>query len=490
MFSATLLLSLAAVHGIDEAQWLARVDMPSLYHAQMNLVVADADLGVEGYDMGFPADPREMVQQAEEKLNTGDRSAQTLHQAVRGLAALRRGEELSQILPACLGTYAQEIEVDPGNAHLRVGFAKALSLAGMLSRDDRYFADADLQFAAATGAAPEDVDVRLDHATMLVIRTMNNRRPDEAWIEGAVSIAAAALKLAPGEVGPQWRHFHARYVQLALRMKQDGALPALEIAALADELTATTADVEGSELLALTAEGYWFVANLPGRVDPQEGVALPADDETVRRRMQGFPERLIAAGVPRGMQLNLAASWWTLRAFAGDVEGWEEAAKVAQSLGLPEDQALTLALMGFHRRGAPEAARAVAKLLGEVNQTEPIHRAMAVYLNEIGDDAAALEALSQIQEPDIAVSLASAILRLREGDRARARAELTALLPALEAKPLCGDVEHALGVAMALDGELTLALPYLERAAVKLKAAEGVRETLAEVKALLAADGD
>ncbi|MCH7838567.1 MAG: hypothetical protein IIC26_08680 [Chloroflexi bacterium] len=64
MFSATLLLCLAAAHGIDEAQWLARVDMPSLYHAQMNLVVADADLGVEGYDMGFPHDPREMAQQA------------------------------------------------------------------------------------------------------------------------------------------------------------------------------------------------------------------------------------------------------------------------------------------------------------------------------------------------------------------------------------------------------------------------------------------
>jgi len=488
MFIATLLLPLAA-HGIDEAQWLVRVDMPSLYHAQMNLVVADADLGVEGYDMGFPDDPRQMVQDAEEKLNAGDRSAQTLHQAAHGLFALRMGDELTRILPACLGTYAKAVEEDPGNAHLRVGFAQVLGMAGVVSGNDRYFNDAEQQFAAATGAEPDNVSIRLDHATMLVIRTMGSRRPDVAWIESAVAIAAEALKLAPDEVGPQWRYFHSRYIQLALGTDSDGALPTLEIAALADELTATTANKAGSELLALTAEGYWFVANLPGRVDPEEGVAVPADDDAVRERMQGFPERLLAGNTSRGMQLSLAAAWWTLYAFAGDVEGWKEAGEVAQSLGLPVDQVLTLALMGFHRRGSPEAAAAVAELLTMVDQTEPIHRALAVYWNQIGDDAAALASLSQIQQPDIAVRLASAILRLREGERIAARDELTDLLPRLEAKPLSGDVEHALGVALALGGEFEAALPHLERAAVKLKSADGVRATLAEVKALLEADG-
>ncbi len=99
MFSSALLLSLAAVQGVDEAEWIARVDLPSLYHAQMNLVVADADLGVEGYDMGFPDDPREMAQQAEEMLNAGDRSAQTFHQAVYGLAVLGMREKLRDLLP-------------------------------------------------------------------------------------------------------------------------------------------------------------------------------------------------------------------------------------------------------------------------------------------------------------------------------------------------------------------------------------------------------
>ncbi|MEE8467536.1 MAG: hypothetical protein V3T22_03730 [Planctomycetota bacterium] len=482
--------SLVASQGVDEAQWIARVDLPSLYHAQMNLVVADADLGVEGYDMGFPHDPREMAQQAEDKLKAGDRSAHTFHQAARGLAALRMGEALERILPACLSAYAKEIDADPGNAHLRVGFAKALSLAGSFTHNDRFFEDADPQFRAATGAAPDDLDIRLDHATMLVMRTMNHRRPDAAWLEKAVTIAGEALQRAPDEVAAQWRYFRARYVQLALRMQQEGVLPALEIAALADELAAMTADGTGSELLALTAEGYWFVSNLPGRVDPAQGLAVPADDQAVRERMQGFPDRLMAVHAPRSLQRSLAEIWWTMYAFAGAVEGWQEASQVARSMGLPEDQVLTLALMGFHRRGSATAAGAVADLLAKVTPNELILRALAVYRNEIGDDAAALEFLSQVQQPDPAVRLASAILRLRSGERARAREELTALAPELEATPLSGIGEHALGVALALDGELEAALPCLERAAVKLMAADGARATLAEVKTRLARDGD
>ena len=94
--------------------------------------------------------PAQRLAHAQALLERGERTAAILHQAASGLASSQDQGALSQLLPACLGAYGDEIEGTPDDPHLRLGFAKlpfgpeaclgelgalaALGLLGPLSR--------------------------------------------------------------------------------------------------------------------------------------------------------------------------------------------------------------------------------------------------------------------------------------------------------------------------------------------------------------------
>ena len=41
--------------------WVERLDFPNLVQADLNLAVRDEDLGLRGFDLGFPDDPRDFA---------------------------------------------------------------------------------------------------------------------------------------------------------------------------------------------------------------------------------------------------------------------------------------------------------------------------------------------------------------------------------------------------------------------------------------------
>lgn len=484
MAAPALLLALALAAPADEAAWLARLPLPRLYRANLRLEATDRDLGLAGYDLGFPATPEEQIRDARDRMEAGERSAAVLHQASAALLG-RDPENLRKLLPACLAAYRKELEERRDDLGLCVGFAKALCLAGSATRDDRFFRDSAEELERAAALAPEDWRIRSEHAAMLVTRALVGARAghlDPAWLDASASMAEAALRAAPREPEVHWRLFHARYLGLVTGPQGDRD-PFPDIAGHADAFAGGVAELEGAGRLQLCAEGFWFLACIPSRAVPEEELPSPAPDDVVRERVAAFRGRLAAADLPAGLRRDLARTWWTLYALAGPLEGWDGAFDEARGAGLEEQEALTLALMGLHRRGSAEAAAGVAARLAQSGTEDGAFRVLTVYRHETGDDAGALDALAQVLETDVPVRLARGILELRRGRTTEAVQHLTLL--ALEAKgtPEHGHVLHALGVARAMAGDLAGGSASLAQAAEALEEDAGVAATLAEVRA-------
>ncbi len=484
MLIPALLLGLPALS--DNDQWIERLEFPRLVEANLNLQVGDADLGIEGIDLGFPDDPTVCVTEAHAKVEEGDRTARTLHQAATGLVTLRDSENLQKVLPACLGAYVAELRESPDDATLRTHFAMALFLAGTVVRDDRFFRDAGVELAKVAQAQPDDWRVLDEHARLLISRSILSNAedgPDPEWLERAAELSDAAILLAPDQTAPHWRGFLARYFALNRSGKrpEDGLF--LELATLADGLV-LAADGVGEPRLALVGEAYWFLSNLVPVGARLEGKELPApaEEDQVRTRLNAFRARL--RGAPAGkLRGDVAVAWWTLGAFLGDAERWREDLELAIEMGVPDLGARVLALMGLHKRGEVERAAALAAELAESADTDHAWRALTVYRHELGDDVGALESLLQVDGVDPTLRLARAHLHLRTGDANAAKDDLTSLARVVTGTPLSGPVAHALGVALAVGGDLPGAKVQLTLASRLLGEEEGARAraTLAEL---------
>ena len=466
--------------------WVERLDFPNLVQADLNLAVRDEDLGLRGFDLGFPDDPRVRVREARARVDQGDRTSGTLHQAASGLVAIRDLESFKSVMPACLEAYMAELEATPEDVELRVRFAKALLLAGTYTHLDAFFRDAGIQLATAARANPEDWRVLDEHAKVLAARTLLSRVPrtDPVWLAHAAELATHAMALAPNETAPRWRRFYTSHLALVRGASTPEEGLFVEMASLADGLAAAGKQVEDPNLV-LVGNAYWFVANLAPVLARFEGRELPApaDAETIVARLAAFEADLRAA--PAGqLRVDVARAWWTLDAFLGDEAGFREDMDLAIELGVPALDARILALMGLHRRGAAEAAAQVAAELAESVAGYPVWRALTVYRQETGDFDGAFAAQAKVVRPDPALRLARAQLRLRAGQAEVARDELKDLIGELAGTPLAGAAGHTYGVALALTGDVAGAKLQLSVAARLLgeEAGAGARATLEELR--------
>lgn len=483
MLTSTLLLLLPAP--ANDA-WIERLEFPTLVSADLNFAVDDGDLGIEGIDPGFPEDPRVRVREARVRIDQGDRTPATLHQAASGLAMIRDFEAFQTVMPACLEAYMTGIEAAPEDIDLRVGFAQALALAGKYTGLDAFFRDAGVQLAMAAQKRPEDWRLLDEHAKLLVGRTMLSRVPkvDPAWLAHAAELSTRAIALAPEESAPRWRRFYTSHIALVRGAASPEEGLFVEMARLADGLAEAGSEVEDPNLI-LVGNSYWFVANLGPIVARFEGQELPApaDDDTVRARLATFREDLLAA--PDGqLRADATRAWWTLSAFLGDLEGLQEDMDFALELGVPEHDVRVLALMGLHRRGAAEEAAQVAADLEQNAMRSEVWRALTVYRQKLGDFEGAFAAQANIRAADPALRLARAQLRLHAGQNEEARDELEALVGELTGTPLAGLAGHTYGVALALTGDIDGAKLQLSVAARLLgeEEGEGARATLEELK--------
>jgi tetratricopeptide (TPR) repeat protein len=485
MWITSLLLATGAVQ--DPAAWIERLEFPTLTQADLNLVVGDKDLGIEGLGLEFPEDPKVRVEEALAKVREGDRSSLTLHQAASGLAAVGDRKNLEKVLPACLQAYMTELRTAPNNTDLRVHFAEALLLAGTVIRDDRFFRDAGVELAKVAQQRPEDWRVLDEHARVLITRSILSRAEggaDPAWLGRALVLASEAQLLAPKQTGPRWRRFHASYMGLLGSGRGAGDGLFVELAELADGLKHDAGEVEEPRL-ALVAEAYWFISNLAPIAAHFNGNELPApaSEEQVRARLAAFPE-LLASTSPSKLRSEAARAWWTLGAFLGEPERWRADLALAVEAGLPDEEGRVLALMGMHRRGEKERALALAQELSNSATTDHAWRTLAVFYSEMGDPETALASLTRVQGIDPILRLARALLELRTGATVAARDGLKGLITDVTGTHLAGPVAHAYGVALAVNGELEEARAHLSMASLLLDGEEAAaaKTTLAELK--------
>lgn len=480
MWILALLCAAAAAGPQDESAWRERLPLPRLFQVRLDLGVQTRDLDLHGFRLEFPADPVERLAQAQKELAAGVRDPRLLHQVASALVSMRRTDKLQEVVPACLRAYGKEVAARPDDVELSLAYAQMFLLAGEFSRDDRFFADGIATLAAVLARAPEDWRAADLRAEMLVQRALASPGAPEAgaWLAEAVANAERAVAAAPEEARPCWTRFQARYWALA---RSEEATSIARVGALADELARATAELPGGADLALVAEGYGFLASLPAHLGADPAGADPAE---VAERLAAFRARLDAAEVGP-LVTKVARPWWTLAVLAGPIESWEADLARVVAIGVPRAEALGLAVVGFERRGELDAARAADDLAREMPDEggEPARRARAILLHGAGDDAAALEVANALPEADPAVRLARAVLALRLGRDEGLVGSLSILAAETARSPLGGEVDHALGVVLALAGRDEDAIVALERAVERLAEPAAARLTLEELKA-------
>lgn len=484
MWTRALLFAAAVACPPDEAAWRERLSLPRLFQVRLDLGVRTEDLDLDGFRLEFPADPVERLAEAQRELAAGVRDPRLLHQVVSALVSMKRTDKLDEVVPACLSAYGKEVAARPEDVELSLAYAQAFALAGDISRDGRFYRDGVAALDAVREHAAEDrsVDWRVAdlRAELLVRRALVSPAGPEAgaWLAEAIASAERAVADAPREARPHWTRFQARY--WALTRSEEG-LSVPRVAALARELAEGTAELARGADLALVAEGYGFLASLPAFLD---GTSTPEDAAGVQQRLAAFRSRLDGAELGP-LVAKVARPWWTLDVLAGPVDTWEEDLARVVATGVPRAEALGLAIVGFERRGALDAARAADALARALPDEggEPARRARTILLHGAGEDAAALEVANALPEADPAVRLARAVLALRLGRDEGIAGSLSILAAQTARSPLAGEVDHALGVALALEGRDEEAIAALERAVERLADSAPARLTLEELRA-------
>ena len=488
MLTSTLLLLFTAP--ANDA-WLERLDFPKVSKVDLNLEVGDEDLGIESIDLGFPDDPVERVQEAFERVQDGDRSSLTLHQAISGIIALRDTENCKKVMPACLQAYARELKESPGDTDLRLRFIRVLIRCGTATKDDRFFQDAEGQVDQLAEAEPDSWRWRMEYSKVQFARVMflGGTDSDLSWLEGAVEASAEAIRLAPGEVEPRWRHFYARnLVILRAGAKGDGpgafSEPWVELGGLADELS-LQAERMGEPMLGVVGRSFWAIAQMGVIMTELEGgsAGASAEDQGVQERLDDLRGTL--ESIPEGsLRSGAVRAWWGLAALFAPPEQVEGGMGAAIELGLSRSDAHTIALMALHRRDLAEGAAAVALELAQCAEGDTAWRVLTTYRHELGDHQGALEAQAKIDRVDPTLRLARAQLRLHTGDLEAARDELKILVGEVAGMPQAGQVGHAYGVALALIGDHPGAKLQLSLASRLLGEEEGAgaRATLEDLR--------
>lgn len=483
--SALGLCALLLAPTVPDDAWVERLEFPRLMQADLNLMVRDQDLGIHEKDLGFPSDPTVRVEEAIARLQDGDRSARTLHQAASGFASLRAGQQFSEVMPACLDAYTTELKATPDDHDLRENFSRALMTAATMVRDDRFFLEAGLQLAKVSQAQPDEWRFLEQQAKVLVTRALLSTEAatgGERWLERATLLADQAIAMAPEEVAPRWRRFHASYMGLMHRARGSNEKLFEELIGLALGVIEDAETVEEPRL-AMIGDAYWSIAILAPAVGKDGGYHPPENVDAIAERLAQIGERLNAQEAS-ALRADAARIWCSACMFLSPAEKWEENREAAVSMGVSPEMTSVLSLMGLHKRAAPELAAEAAKQLEEQGPGDDGWRALTVYNYEIGDYAKALECQANVEAPDPALRFARAHLMVREGQLQEALAELTELSALVSGTPNAGPVAHLHGVAYALNGDTQAAKVRLTLASTLLTgdAQEKAAATLAELE--------
>lgn len=497
LFPLLLGSALGAQDGRDVHPWVAEIRIPSFcsFGLDFGFQTNWFDAG-EGLGLTFEGEPEDLLSEAVERLNGGEVTAQVLHQLVFGLAFTERfKEEHIQLLDSCFQLYAAEVEEDGENFELRVDFASALSLGAILLNSRELLDRCLEQYEGASKLEPDDHRVwsAMSGKCMYFYVKTREFEEDPSLLDQMLEYAKAAVDAAPKELGPHLRLAGQRVGLISFTHPED----ALSVMADAmEELADGARSCEGGEEVAACAEICWtYYSMLPllaeatfGEAPARSSSETGPDVEVIEARLEDDFEGLSKIE-DVDLKVECARVLWLAQLFAGDESEDEARREQVQEHGLREAEAYRMAVAapGF---GRPRPR--LVEALVEVASADEDWRALAAHLHRSGEDAAALDALGEIEAPTFAEDLAGAILQLRLGRIEEGLERLEELAERLEeAEEMEGGavpLHHAHGVALALAGQYEQALVQLEVAAELMEDEEALEEVLEAVRAALDED--
>jgi tetratricopeptide (TPR) repeat protein len=486
---STLGPGVRSAFGPDE--WLAGLEMPRGIHLRVNTspMAFERMVEVEYFDMGFPEDDREKVEDAEARLKAGEDPARLLHQAAMGFAGLEESEKAWKALVSAIRAYDSEVGESPDDFDLRMSFTVALGVAGLWSGEEIFFEKLDEHLEAASQLEPEDARPGSQGAVVWKQRWFRAKSKDEdaldSWLETGLGWAEAAREADPAAKGGHWWCFELGFI--ALHTEYGEALSSRpELGGLVDELLEGCDQLEESRLLR-------FIGHLHGVVF-QLAVAVNGDDETreelrenITGHMQGVMERVEFCERSQPLANAVGSTFWAVTcSYCGDDEDLTDALEQAVDLGLSREYCLGMATTSFIHRELPERATEHVELLEEELESDVGRAALLVYHYEREEFELALEYGEQLESDSATRHVQLAILQLRLGEHEEALDALEALSE--DDPDLKGDYQHALGIARALAGDYEGAIEALEIAIDRLDESSAAESALDEIEGLKSAE--
>ncbi|MDG1491153.1 MAG: hypothetical protein P8R43_04625, partial [Planctomycetota bacterium] len=484
-----------AQDGGDVHPWVAKVRVPAVSFFELNFGYSTDwfDAG-EGLAPTFEGEPEELLSEAAERLDGGEMTAQVLHQLVFGLVGTDQFEEGHiRLLDGCFQLYAAEVEEDAEDFELRLKFASALSLGARLLRSRELLDGCFEQYESALELEPDDHRVwsaMSGKCFGFYLRTREVKE-DPSLLDQALEYAEAAVDAAPKELGPRLRLAGCQMGLVAARQAEDAVSL---IADAMEELADGARSCEGGEEVAACAEICWtYYRTIPLLLEATSGeAAAPSPSETgpgvevIEARLEDDFEGL--SKIEDGdLKVECARALWIAHLLAGDESEDEARLEQVQDHGLEEAEAYRIGVRVPSMFGRPRPR--LVEALVEIASADDDWSVLAAHFHRMGENAAALDALGELEAPTFAQDLAEAILQLRLGRTEEGLERLEELGERLEeAEEMKGGaapLHHAHGVALALAGQYEQALVQLEVAAELMEDEEALEEVLEAVRAEL-----
>ena len=101
-------------------------------------------------------------------------------------------------MPACLSAYVEELKAAPQDTGLRSRFARVLISGGVITRDDRFFQDAETQLGMLLEAEPDNWRWRCEYTKLQATRVLylGGTDSDSLWLARGIEASEGAIKLA------------------------------------------------------------------------------------------------------------------------------------------------------------------------------------------------------------------------------------------------------------------------------------------------------